>query len=203
MKCSIIISVLDSHEILRRQLLHFERIMPANFELIIMDDGSEVPLSNSRKLPFPLSIVPTHDTRPWTNNQARNFGAEQAKGEYLLMTDIDHVMTQPALQAVSTFQGDMLRFRRRIAQLDIHGRPCNLGAQRPPHVNTFAVKKDVFEKMGGYNREYAGYGTDWVIRQRYQNLETSGQVTPCEWGPAVFVITDQQWFHKLERIARS
>ena len=41
MKCSIIIAIYNSHEIVRRQLLHFESIgIPDDMELILVDDGS-------------------------------------------------------------------------------------------------------------------------------------------------------------------
>ena len=42
MRLSIIIPVLNSHEVVRRQLLHFERIgLPPDTELILVDDGSD------------------------------------------------------------------------------------------------------------------------------------------------------------------
>ena len=45
MKLSIVIPVLDSHEVLRRQLLHFDRMkLRRDTEIIIVDDGSDPPL---------------------------------------------------------------------------------------------------------------------------------------------------------------
>ena len=44
-KLSIIIPVLNSHEIVRRQVEHFKRMdLSDDVELIIVDDGSDPPL---------------------------------------------------------------------------------------------------------------------------------------------------------------
>ena len=44
-RLSIIIPVLNSHEIVRRQIEHFKKMnLPDDVELIIVDDGSDPPL---------------------------------------------------------------------------------------------------------------------------------------------------------------
>ena len=74
MRVSIIIPVLNSHEIVRRQLLHFERLgLPQDTELILVDDGSDPPIENTSRLP--VTIHCTGDARPWTWALARNTGA--------------------------------------------------------------------------------------------------------------------------------
>lgn len=40
-RLSLIVSVLDSHEVVRRQLLHLNRVLTSECELLVMDDGSE------------------------------------------------------------------------------------------------------------------------------------------------------------------
>jgi len=46
-KLSIIIPVLNSHEIVRRQIEHFRKMnLPDDVELIIVDDGSDPPLES-------------------------------------------------------------------------------------------------------------------------------------------------------------
>ena len=50
MKLSIVIPCLDSHEVLRRQLIHFERMaLPEDTELILVDDGSNPPIEKPTK----------------------------------------------------------------------------------------------------------------------------------------------------------
>ncbi len=199
MKCTIIISVLESHEIFRRQMLRFRKIMPPNFELIIFDDGSQVPLEFKDPVSFPFRLIPTNDRRPWTQNLVRNIGADLALGEYLLMTDIDHVLTPEALNAVSTFRGDMLKFARRVGCLDQNGSVSRPQEDIHPHVNTFAIKKALYKRSGGYDRVPSGYGDDRTFRSRYQKLVDLGEADQYEIGPRIYVIKEQKWFHDLSR----
>ena len=67
-KLSLIVSVLESYEVVRRQLLHLSRLLTPECELILVDDGSEpslapfalwwcsteLPTPPSRQLPFLL-----------------------------------------------------------------------------------------------------------------------------------------------------
>src|SRR5262249_28147002 len=147
-KCSIIMAVLDSHEIFRRQMLRLARIVPPDFELIVLDDGSDVPLRHEGALPFPFRLIPTHDRRPSTNDLARDRGAAMASGEYPLMIDVDPVLTREALDRVRRFRGDMLRFRRRAADLDERGEVRNPRESLPPSPNAFAIRRTVFERAG-------------------------------------------------------
>lgn len=201
MKCSIIIAVLDSHEIFRRQMLHFDRMLPEGFEVLIIDDGSDEPLKYDAPVRFPLRLFYTNDKRPWTQDKARNLGAAAARGNYLLMTDIDHILTSEAIEEVGQFRGDMLKFSRRTAQLDEQGVIYNIGATKPPHVNTFAVSKETFERLGGYRETFAEYGTDREIRANYQQLVEQGLAKPFQVGKTIYVITETHWFHRLPRIS--
>ena len=66
MKLSIIIPVLNSHEIVRRQLLYYVAMPLADdTELILVDDGSDPPLKLPR-LYINSRIIWTNDSRPWT-----------------------------------------------------------------------------------------------------------------------------------------
>ena len=78
MNVSYIIPVLNSHEIVRRQILWWNRMnLPDDVEIIIVDDGSDPPLEADTEV---ARIYRTHDTRPWTWALARNTGARIAKG---------------------------------------------------------------------------------------------------------------------------
>ena len=80
MKLSIIIAILNSHEIVRRQYLHFERMgLPDDVEIIFVDDGSHPPLEPPKIKNF--TMLYTYDKRQWTTGIARNIGARHAKGD--------------------------------------------------------------------------------------------------------------------------
>ena len=91
-KVSIVIAVLNSHRIVRRQIRHFRRMrLPDDIEIIIIDDGSNPRLQDILAPPNSVPniyIYATNDFRPWTQGLARNMGAKLAQGEYLFFTDI-------------------------------------------------------------------------------------------------------------------
>jgi hypothetical protein len=74
MNLSLIVAVLESHEVVRRQLLHLGRILTPDCELILVDDGSVPSLEAicaAVEKPFPFTLHCTHDRRPWTQPHAR------------------------------------------------------------------------------------------------------------------------------------
>src|SRR5271166_1737227 len=99
-RMSLIVSVLESYEVVRRQLLHFNRIVPADCELILLDDGSDPSLEAtcaSIHVSLAFTLRATRDHRPWTQPKARNIGATLARAERLLFFDIDHIVTEEVI----------------------------------------------------------------------------------------------------------
>lgn len=194
-RLSVIVPVLNSHEVVRRQVLHWQRIgVPADTEILYMDDGSEPPLVAE----CPVTIIPTHDTRPWTWAVARNTGAKAARGTNLLMTDIDYIIPKEALNAARAFEGDYLGFRRELAVLDERGyvaqdeenlraygvtpkRLLERGTQLPPHPNNFVIRRALFFAMGGYQEDRIGQpypqGEDSVFKRRRHEWVADGRMT--------------------------
>src|SRR5512139_22523 len=115
---SVIVPVLNSHEIVRRQLLHWNRIrVPDDVEILYVDDGSDPPIStNGTQVPS-LRLTATQDFRPWTWALARNRGAKEALGDWFLMADLDYIISRELLDQCRTFRGDKLRFRRQFGVL--------------------------------------------------------------------------------------
>ncbi len=168
MKVSIIIPVLNSHEIVRRQISHFEKMpLPDDVELIIVDDGSDPPIEAEPR-PW-LRIIQTNDKRPFTSSLARNTTAPKAKGEYIIFADCDHIITKEIVDIVRNFNGDFVRFKRAFGILDEEGNISQdldvlhkhglskahlkeFGTHLFVHRNQYAVRKDFFiNKMKGYN----------------------------------------------------
>jgi len=220
MKCSVIIAVLDSHEVVRRQLQLYRKIVPAeDFEVIIVDDGSDDSIyeyissyrdsfdykSSSFKRYFdesieshvielgimkcPLKIIETHDKTPWSQPRARNKAAKISKGEYLMMTDIDHIFTKESMENAVNFTGDKMKFPRRYAVLDEFGnivldkdKLIEYGCTERDlrwggcHENTFIIRKTIFcDMLNGYDDKFNGKhgGDDTDLSRRYAQLHYS------------------------------
>ena len=198
-RLSIIVAVLNSHEVVRRQILHFSRMpLPDGVEVVYLDDGSDPPLADPG-LPW-LRLVPTHDPRPWTWAVARNTGARLAQAPYLLMTDIDYVIPKAAISAAIAFDGDYLGFKREFGVLDEDGvfrndpdtllayglppeRLIARGASLPPHPNNFVIRRDLFFAMGGYPEDRVGQpypqGEDSVFKRKRHEWVAAGTMTEC------------------------
>jgi glycosyltransferase involved in cell wall biosynthesis len=187
MKLSIIIPVLNSHEILRRQFLHLEKIgIPDGVEIIIVDDGSEPPLKYEGTLP--VKIHYTNDKRAWTWALARNAGARMAQGEYVFFFDIDHIITREILDTIMQFTGDKIYFKREFGVLLEDGtftqdktvlmayglsesRIKERGVELPQLPNNFCIKRSTFWDLGGYREDLIGkeypQGEDNNFKQKW------------------------------------
>jgi len=213
MKLSIIVAVLDSHEIVRRQILHYwgMRFPRPDVEVIFMDDGSDPPLH------FPcdtVRIIPTNDFRPWTWAVARNSGAKIARGEYLLMTDIDYIIPQEALDAALAFTGDKMRFKREFGVLDKQGqisqdhevlkayglsaeRLASKGVKMPPHPNNFLMRRELFLEMGGYLEDRVGQPypqrEDGEFKRRWMSWVEQGKCHDSNHRPTLLMFPNGQF----------
>jgi len=187
--------------------------LPDDIEFVFVDDGSNPPLDAKDYQLKNLRIMMTNDKRNWTQGLARNLGAREAIGEYLFMTDIDHILSKEALLAAHDFIGDKMVFPRYIAVLTIGGRIRQDSAilqaygfdmnryQRGRkrlyasfHGNTFVMKKETFWKLGGYKSKHCLYGYHAPVKKGedcYFNTQwkhyAAEQGLKIEIGPKIFL----------------
>ncbi len=218
-RLSLIVSVLESYEVVRRQLLNFKKTLTSDCELILVDDGSEPSLKDicdSVKKTFDFTLYFTGDRRPWTQPRARNIGASLANADKLLFFDIDHIITDEIIENCLDYQGDKMHWFRRPGILDEEGNVVvdrrvlvDFGLTEDPqsvHLNSFMIRKEIFEILGGYDERFCGrYGGDDVeFNQRYKRFCQSGLAMPGEvWGEGyVFpnpMADKRGLFHSLKR----
>jgi len=215
MRVSIIIPVLNSHDIVRRQVLHFEKIgIPDDVELILIDDGSDPPIEINSKLPIILHH--TNDKREWTWPVARNTGAKLAKGEYFIMADLDHSITREFIDTVRNFKGDHIRINREFAVLDEEGNltqdrkvleewglPKHYATKFNPHRNQFAIHKDLYWKLGGYREDRIGMPypqrEDGDFAKEWRKLHEKGEIKDfddmfsCEERPILYMFPNGKY----------
>lgn len=210
-RLSLVVSVLASYEAVRRQLLHLGRILPADCELILVDDGSDPSLAEvcaAVVKPFAFTLLFSHDRRPWTQPRGRNLGAAHAHADKLVFFDIDHILTTDVLDRCLAYQGDKLHWERRTGSLDATGElviddPASLTTI---HINSFLIRKPLFDVLGGYDEKFCGrYGGDDVdFNRRYAELCRRGLARPEDVAGLGYVFPEpaqdrQGFFHRLPR----
>jgi glycosyltransferase involved in cell wall biosynthesis len=93
----------------------------------------------------------------WNWLAARNIGAYHATEEWLLITDMDHVIPHETMRVVICGElawGTIYRFSR-------------TGAKSHPHPNSWLYTKQMFWQIGGYDERMSGhYGSDGYYRRR-------------------------------------
>lgn len=225
MKISIVIGFYQSHGAVARQVKHFKAMnLPDDVEFIFVDDGSNPPYSIDDYDLKNLRLHYTNEKRPWTQGLARNAGAKLAKGEYLLMTDIDHILSKEAIMAVYNFMGDKMTFPRffgvlledgtlsqDMAVLEEYGADMNRlksrrGLYASVHGNTFAMKKSTFELLGGYKARhclyghYAGYkkGEDCFFNRKWNRYAVEKGAQEAK-GPKIYIFPIGKYHVKGEK----
>ena len=215
MRLSIVVPVLNSHEIVKRQILHFKKMgMPEGVEIIYMDDGSDPPLSFLDHGLGNFHIVPTNDYREWTWAIARNSGAKIAKGDYLLMTDLDYIIPLKAIEEAIVFNGDYMGFRREFGILNENGdftqdlsalieygllpsRAETRGVNLPPHPNNFVIRKDLFFEMGSYREDRVGreypQGEDNLFKKQRKRFGEMGKLKESDYRPTLYMFPNGQY----------
>lgn len=172
-KLSIVMPYYDNPQMLSRHYEHWASLpedVKAQIEVVLVDDGSPncpaVEVSRVDALP-PLSIYRVLEDRKWHQHGARNLGAYRAAGQWLFLTDMDHLAPLETIRWMlqDHLSSNTYMFRRVEASdgsptLDRHGKP-------KPHPNTFYMTVDMFDDVGGYNEYYCGYyGTDSFFRNK-------------------------------------
>lgn len=224
-KVSIVIPVFNSHGAVKRQLKYFYGLdLPNDVEIILMDDGSDPPLKPMAPNYRNINIYPTGDFRPWTQTAAKNLGVKIAEGEYVFITDIDHILTPEAIEAVRHFDGDKMVFPRQWGIIKNNGRLSQekedliayglreidyirRGVNHYIHTNTYAMKKSMFIQIGGYPPIFAEMQKhdiydDNYLYGRYRREVKAGKAQPAVMGPPIFtfpaaVKDPKGLFHKL------
>jgi len=123
------------------------------YELIVVDYGDpDNTLSfvcTELKFPRRAAVHVVEDTDTFNLNRARNFGAQFAIGEILAFVDADVFLADRWLTNIS----------REIAN---GAKLVTRGGTRKGITGTFAVTKELFELVGGFNEALVGWGHDEV-----------------------------------------
>lgn len=198
---SYIVSCLESYEVAQDQIRWLAGILPDNWELIFVDDGSNPSIVIPELRPKNTTVIRTNDSRPWTQDIARNRAARAACGNYLLMTDIDHVFTRESIWMLERFTGKMCHFPRRCGRF-VDGKPQHVPSIKANRVppNIYLIRRDIFLALGGYDESLCGekyHATDRVFLAKYE--ATHGRIGTLEEAEIYVIPWQCATFHGLER----
>ena len=186
MKYSIIVPVFnrpDEVDELLESLLSQEE---KDFEVIIVEDGSQVPckkVCDKYADRLDLHYYYKHNSGP---GQSRNYGAERAKGDYLLILDSDVVLPKGYIRAVSeelnrepadafggpdcaheSFTDTQKAISYSMTSFfttgGIRGGKKKLDKFYPRSFN-MGIRRDVYQELGGFSKMRFGEDIDFSIR---------------------------------------
>ncbi len=141
--------------------------------VIIVDDGSPDHPAFAEDLDgMSLQIFRMQQDIRWNQDACRNIGAREATTEWLLLTDMDHMVPSKTWGKLIQTEWDeqaILTFTRVTApEMQVY----------KFHPNTWFMTKAMFDKTGGYDERFAGYyGTDGDFRNR---VKDAGLVVECQ-----------------------
>jgi hypothetical protein len=155
---------------LRKQL---EAILeyPITFNVVIVDDCSPEPAEEIVDWRDGLvSLYRIDDDIPWNREGARNLGAHVAETDWIIQTDIDHVLPADCVDQLLDYllaveflgENHWYRFPRfRVGKADetrmkdAIPRSQEYGPIKP-HIDSYLCTRDMYWRAGGYNEDYSG-----------------------------------------------
>lgn len=186
MKYSIIVPVFnrpDEVDELLESLIHQEK---KDFEVIIVEDGSQIPCKEVCDKYVDRLNLHYYNKENSGPGQSRNYGAERAEGEYLLILDSDVVLPKGYLQAIDeeldrkpadAFGGpdcahDSFSDTQKAISYSmtsffttggIRGGKKKLDKFYPRSFN-MGIRRDVYQQLGGFSKMRFGEDIDFSIR---------------------------------------
>lgn len=169
-RISIVFPYYDNPEMLRFQLGVMAQYSPevlSGCETLVVDDCSSTfparPIVQEFDLPN-LRLFRVGVDRPWNQDAARNIGAYESRGDYLLLTDIDHVIPGETLSELATVDNQHTVYTL--------ARKAHFSAKViPSHVNSYFMARSLYWSIGGYDEEFWGtYGSDSLFRKRINKV---------------------------------
>lgn len=150
--------------------------LKAQTEVLVVDDGSPEPAKTVPKpdgLPaltlaeFPQTKTP--EVPPWRQDAARNWAAFHARGDWLFLSDMDHVLPADSLRRVFDLiasSPDRVYSFHRLDAPTLTPKRDKLGNLHP-HPNTYLMTQARYRQLGGYDEDVLGiYGTDGYYRRK-------------------------------------
>lgn len=144
-----------------RSLRALPQKLRSELQVIIVDDGSPDHPAVAEDTGCALSIYRVGVDIRWNQDACRNIGVHHAETDWVLLTDMDHLVPVTTWRALMQRAHDpetVYRFSR-ISAPD--------RSPYKPHPNSWFMTRAMFDRAGGYDENFAGlYGTDALFRDQ-------------------------------------
>lgn len=181
---SVVIPTLNEEKYLPALLSSLVSQTYKNFEVIVSDAKSE-DKTKEKALEFQNSLdIKVYDSKKRNVSYQRNFGAEKARGDYLLFIDADHWAEKNFINAIveeiTKSKADLIipvsipdtkkLFWRAYFSLVNFLTPFTVLTKKPMgNGPAGAIKKDIFDKIGGYDESIFVYEDQYLFQLAYKN----------------------------------
>jgi hypothetical protein len=144
--------------------------LKACLRLIVVDDASpsSPAAAPAADIGVPVEIYRFKVDVAWNQDAARNLAVARARTDWVILTDIDHVLAESTFDRaiVGKLRPDTIyKFGVR---LDAPGLAPKLkNGKHHPHPNSWVMTRAMYDRIGGYDEALAGnYGTDGDFARR-------------------------------------
>ena len=167
---SIVYPYYDNEACLGRQLEHWARLpreLARRVEYVLVDDGSPSPPAIPADFAANLTLVRIAEDIRWNQHGARNLGIKLAEGDWVIASDIDHILAADGIDR-------LLSMNRDPRTVYFFGRTKEDGSPRNSHPNSFLVHRQTFWEVGGYDEDFCGYygKGDILLRMQFERACT-------------------------------
>lgn len=165
---TLIVPFYRNVEMLRRQAAAWAEY-PDNVKVLLVDDGSperaEDVIAELSYSPGNLSIYRIDVDIPWNRGGARNLGTQEARTEWVVHVDIDHLLTPDQAEKLVAFfpkRRKWYKFRRfRVGKADETRMKDDIPREQEygeihPHMDSYLIQKELYWEAGGYNENFSG-----------------------------------------------
>lgn len=168
--CTLIVPYYRNPIMLRAQIQEWEEY-PPSMRIIVVDDGSPEPAYDvikefaSTYLQARISLYRIQIDIPWNRGGARNLGTREARTDWIVHVDIDHVLPARCVHALLRFHPNpqlwyrFERYRKGMAdetrKKDQIPDDVTFGKIHP-HMDSYLVQRHMYWSVGGYDEDYSG-----------------------------------------------
>jgi hypothetical protein len=171
---SLLFPYYDNPRMLERQLEQLSRYDPATLRalrLVVVDDGSQRHPARIASCPVPFELYRCLVDVRWNWIFCRNLGVSRASTDWVVMTDIDHLVPAATARALvfDEHAEDVAYTFSRVS--------ARSGEKERPHANSWFMTRRLFDAVGGYDERFAGcYGSDFDFAARVRATATVTQL---------------------------